>query len=85
MKSRYGYHQLLYRATRDAQCPDLRYEPRRTVTEQLLALPEAIAWCWVKGGDWRRRIEPIVTTVREVRAIFSGLGPTEFTARDGYS
>jgi len=57
---------LLYRATREAGCPDLRYEHRRAAVEQLLALPDAIAWCWAKGGDWRRRIEPVVTDVREV-------------------
>ena len=56
---------LLYRATRDAGCADLRYE-QRAATEQLLALPDAIAWCWAKGGDWRRRIEPVVTDVRTV-------------------
>ncbi len=57
---------LLYRATREAGCPDLRYEHRRAAVEQLLALPDSIAWCWAKGGDWRRRIEPVVTDVREV-------------------
>lgn len=57
---------LIYRATRDAACADLRYEHRRAAVEQLLALPDAIAWCWAKGGDWRRRIEPVVTAVREV-------------------
>lgn len=57
---------LLYRATRDAGCPELRYEHQRAATEQLLALPDAIAWCWAKGGDWRRRIEPVVTDVRTV-------------------
>jgi hypothetical protein len=34
----------------------LRYEHRRAAAEQLLTLPDAIAWCWAKGGDWRRRI-----------------------------
>ena len=57
---------LLYRATREAGCPDLRYEHRRAAVEQLLALPDAIAWCWAKGGDWRRRIQPVVTQIREV-------------------
>ncbi len=57
---------LLYRATREAGCPDLRYEHRRAAVEQLLALPDAIAWCWAKGGDWRRRIQPVVTHVRDV-------------------
>jgi len=42
---------LLYRATREAGCPDLRYEHRRAAVDQLLALPDAIAWCWAKGGD----------------------------------
>ena len=57
---------LLYRPTREAGCPDLRCEHRRAAVEQLLPLPDAIAWCWAKGGDWRRRIEPVVTDVREV-------------------
>ncbi|MCW2539657.1 MAG: hypothetical protein JWN95_1382 [Frankiales bacterium] len=57
---------LLYRAARDERCPDLRYEHRRASVEQLLALPDAIAWCWAKGGDWRRRVEPVVTEVRAV-------------------
>jgi len=42
---------LLYRATREAGCPDLRYEHRRAAVEQLLALPDAIAWCL---GERRR-------------------------------
>lgn len=57
---------LLYRAVREEGCPNLRYEHRRAATEQLLALPDAIAWCWAKGGDWRRRIEPVVADVRVV-------------------
>jgi hypothetical protein len=57
---------LLYRATREAGCAELRYEHLRAATEQLLALPDAIAWCWAKGGDCRRRIEPVVADVRPV-------------------
>jgi len=56
----------LYALTREAQVPLLRYEHRRASVEQLLAIPDAIAWCWAKGGDWRRRIEPAVTTVKRV-------------------
>ena len=53
--------------TRAAGCRDtLRYEHRRAASEQLLAVPDAIAWCWAKGGDWRRRIAPVVTDVRTV-------------------
>lgn len=35
-------------------------------SEPLLGIPDAIAWCWAKGGDWRRRIEPLVTEVRRL-------------------
>jgi hypothetical protein len=34
--------------------------------EPMLAIPDAIAWCWGKGGDWRRRIKLIVSDVRNV-------------------
>ena len=56
----------LYALTREARLPLLRYEHRRASAEQLLAIPDAIAWCWAKGGDLRRRIEPAVTTDRQV-------------------
>ena len=53
--------------TRAAGCHGtLRYEHRRAATELALAVPDAIAWCWAKGGDWRRRIEPVVVEVRNV-------------------
>lgn len=60
-------NQRLIEFTRDAGCRDtLRYEHRRAAGELLLAVPDAVAWCWAKGGDWRRRIEPVVTDVRTV-------------------
>jgi hypothetical protein len=60
-------NQRLIEFTREAGCREtLRYEHRRAASELLLAVPDAIAWCWAKGGDWRRRIEPVVTDVREV-------------------
>ena len=59
--------QCLIEATRDTgQHDSLRYAHRRPTAEHLLALPDAIAWCWAKGGDWRRRIAPVVTAVCEV-------------------
>ena len=55
-------NQRLIEFTREAGCRDtLRYEHRRAASALLLAAPDAVAWCWAKGGDWRRRIEPIVT------------------------
>lgn len=40
------------------------HSPRQT--EMMLAIPDVIAWCWARGGDWRRRVEPVVTDVRQV-------------------
>lgn len=56
----------LYAHTRAAGATSLRYEHRRAAADQLLGIPDAIAWCWSKGGDWRRRIAPVVAEVRDV-------------------
>lgn len=34
--------------------------------ELLLCLPDAVAWCWAHGGDWRRRITPIIQDVQNL-------------------
>lgn len=44
----------------------LHYEHRRAHVEPPLSLPDAVAWCWVRSGEWRRRIAPIVAHVRQV-------------------
>lgn len=56
----------LYGAVRRARYPDLRYEQQRAAAEPLLALPDAVAWCRARGGEWRRRVEPVITGVRTV-------------------
>lgn len=57
--------QHLIEITREVGCRDtLRYEHRRAEHEILLAVPDAIAWCWAKGGQWSDRVQPIVTAVR---------------------
>ena len=56
----------LYALARRSGAVDLRYEHLRAAIEPVLAVPDAIAWCWAKGGDWRRRIDPAVSEVREV-------------------
>jgi len=59
--------QRLIELSRAAGCRDrLKYEHQRATAEQLLAIPDAVAWCWGKGGEWRRRIAPAVTAVRKV-------------------
>ncbi|UZN03833.1 hypothetical protein [Cellulomonas sp. S1-8] len=53
--------------TRAAGCGDtLTYEHMTATVEPLLAIPDAIAWAWARGGDWRRRIDPIVERVVRV-------------------
>lgn len=42
------------------------YEHRTAAAEPLLAIPDAIAWAWARGGDWRRRVGPVITAVVEV-------------------
>lgn len=56
----------LYKLAREASAPRMRYEHRRARGEHLLAIPDAIAWCWARGGDWRRRIGPAIADIRPV-------------------
>ncbi len=60
-------NQRLIEATRaTGQRDTLRYEHLRAHEEMLLAIPDVVAWCWVRSGDWRRRIAPILAAVRAV-------------------
>jgi len=57
----------LYDLARQSGCAEtLRYQHQRASAEILLAIPDAIAWCWAKGGDWQRRVEPVVADVQRV-------------------
>jgi hypothetical protein len=38
----------------------LAYEHRRSFEEPLLWVADAAAWCYGAGGDWRRRIKPML-------------------------
>lgn len=56
--------QELYRLTRAAGITDvLEYRHQRAYEEPLLALPDVVAWCWVRSSEWRRRIGPILAPV----------------------
>ncbi len=58
---------VLYAATRQDGCVEaVRYEHSRAGAEHLLSIPDAIAWSWARGGEWRRRIEPVIKAIREV-------------------
>ena len=57
----------LFRLARQAGIADrLEYRHQRAYDELLLALPDIVPWGWVRSGEWRRRISPILTTVRNV-------------------
>jgi len=45
----------------------LHYEHLRPHEGLALAYPDVAAWCWVRSGEWRRRVTPILGTVRTVR------------------
>lgn len=47
-----------------AGCHDsVRYDHCRARQECLLSIPDAVAWCWAKGGHWRRRLDGIVAEI----------------------
>ena len=39
------------------------YEHHDSVSTALLWVPDAVAWCYGAGGDWRRRMQPAVSAV----------------------
>ncbi len=41
----------------------IRYSHDRAANEPLLWVPDAIAWSYVRGGDWRRRVRPLIESV----------------------
>ncbi len=57
----------LFQLVRQAGIADrLEYRHQRAYDGLLLALPDIVAWSWVRSGEWRRRISPILITVRTV-------------------
>jgi hypothetical protein len=44
----------------------IRYTHDTAVHEPLLWVPDAIAWSYARGGDWRRRIEPVIADIVRV-------------------
>ncbi|WP_410600192.1 hypothetical protein [Amycolatopsis sp. lyj-90] len=57
----------LYRSVRQHGCQDvLEYRHLRAFEEPLLAIPDALAWCWQRGGPWKTRAREMVKEVRTV-------------------
>lgn len=50
--------------TRAHRCAEtLRYQHQRAAQEPLLAVPDAVGWAYARGGDWRRRAQPLIEEV----------------------
>lgn len=60
-------NQKLIDFTRAENCREtLRYEHKNSSAELLLAVPDAIAWCWAKGGEWKAMMGSVVNVERVV-------------------
>lgn len=44
----------------------IRFDHARAFEEPLLAIADAVAWCWGRGGHWRVKAKNLVTAVHEV-------------------
>ncbi|GHJ10664.1 hypothetical protein TPA0907_50310 [Micromonospora humidisoli] len=44
----------------------LRYDHLKAHEECLLAIPDALAWCWARGGHWRTAVRAVVTESHRV-------------------
>ena len=53
----------------------------RANDELLLCLPDAIAWCWAKGGHWRTRITTAVRAHRKSKSPTDSAKPGSPTVR----
>lgn len=55
---------LLYRRVRELGCEhDLQYRHLQAREEPSLIVPDVIAWCLQRGGEWYKRVEPLITAV----------------------
>lgn len=60
-------NQRLIELVRQADARErLTYCHSKAAQEPLLSIPDAVAWCWAKGGSWRERIQPVVTSCIDV-------------------
>lgn len=43
------------------------YRHAAAIEEPLLSIPDAIAWCHARGGEWTRRVRPLIREIIRVR------------------
>jgi len=51
---------------RHPDCKRFVYEHVDSTSESMLWVADATAWCFGAGGHWRRRVEPIVSSVNDL-------------------
>lgn len=59
--------QVLYNRVRVAGNEHaLSYEHMHRHEEALLAIPDAVAWCYARGGEWKRQAQPLLKSITKV-------------------
>ena len=53
----------IHKAVSADPSPEFRYDHQQSAREPLLWIPDAVAWSWGRGGDWRVRVEGLVVDV----------------------
>jgi hypothetical protein len=43
--------------------PHFAYAHLRGKEDLLMCIPDAIAWCWSRGGEWRARVAVYTTEI----------------------
>ena len=61
--------QVIRTALAASEVDTVAYEHLRSHQEPVLWAADAIAWCYGAGGDWRRRVQPVVEAVTDVGPI----------------
>lgn len=57
---------VLFDHVRKTGARELEYLFLRAHEECLLSIPDAVAWCWAKGGNWRTAVRPMVDRVHRL-------------------
>ncbi|MBM0232337.1 hypothetical protein JNW91_10965 [Micromonospora sp. STR1_7] len=57
---------LFEQVRKSGMSSNLRYDQLRAHEECLLAIPDALAWCWAKGGRWKTSVQRVIRESRQV-------------------
>jgi len=47
-------------ACQQMEATAITYSHQPFRSQPLLALPDVVAWSWARGGEWKRRVEPMI-------------------------